>query len=41
MRVLPGWVISRCPPVDLPAEFPKPGNRRLFEPIGDVPPAEY
>ena len=30
MRVLPGWVISRYPPVDLQAEFPKPGNRRRW-----------
>jgi len=29
-RVLPGWVISRCPSVDLQAEFPNPGGRQRW-----------
>ena len=29
-RVLPGWTISRCEPVDLQAEFPNPGGRRRW-----------
>ncbi len=27
---LPGWVLSRIPPVDLEAERPPPGNRRRW-----------
>ena len=27
---LPGWVLSLIPPVDLPAAFPPPGNRRRW-----------
>ena len=30
LRVLPGWIISRCAPVDLQAEFPNPGGRRRW-----------
>lgn len=30
MRVLPGWTLSRCPPVDLNAEIPNPGGRRRW-----------
>ena len=28
--VLPGWVISQIPPVDLPLAFPAPNNRRRW-----------
>ncbi len=28
--VLPGWVLSRLVPVDLPAALPQPGNRRRW-----------
>lgn len=28
--VLPGWVLSLLPPVDLPAALPPPGNRRRW-----------
>lgn len=27
---LPGWILSRLPPEDLPAAFPPPGNRRRW-----------
>jgi hypothetical protein len=27
---LPGWTLSRVPPVDLPSAFPPPGNRRRW-----------
>lgn len=27
---LPGWVLSRIPPSDLPEAFPPPGNRRRW-----------
>ena len=29
-QVLPGWTLSRCPPVDLHAEYPNPGGRRRW-----------
>lgn len=29
-RVLPGWTLSRVPPVDLNAEYPNPGGRRRW-----------
>ena len=29
-RVLPGWVLSTMPPVDLQAVMPPPGNRRRW-----------
>jgi len=27
---LPGWILSTCPPVDLPTALPAPGNRRRW-----------
>lgn len=27
---LPGWILSKLPPVDLPAVLPPPGNRRRW-----------
>lgn len=27
---LPGWVLSKLPPVDLPSAFPQPNNRRRW-----------
>ncbi len=30
VRTLPGWTLSRTRPVDLPMEFPLPGNRRRW-----------
>lgn len=27
---LPGWILSRLPPVDLPSSVPLPGNRRRW-----------
>jgi len=27
---LPGWVLSKMPPIDLPEAFPPPGNRRRW-----------
>jgi hypothetical protein len=27
---LPGWVLSKIPPIDLPEAFPPPGNRRRW-----------
>ncbi|WP_127477940.1 hypothetical protein [Sulfurivermis fontis] len=29
-RVLPGWILSRCPPVDLHAAVANPGGRRRW-----------
>lgn len=29
-RILPGWTLSRVPPIDLHAAFPPPGNRRRW-----------
>ena len=30
LRVLPGWTLSRSPPVDLEIEIPNPGGRRRW-----------
>lgn len=27
---LPGWILSKIPPIDLPAALPQPGNRRRW-----------
>lgn len=27
---LPGWVLSKLPPIDLPSALPQPGNRRRW-----------
>ncbi|QEP43482.1 hypothetical protein D5085_10295 [Ectothiorhodospiraceae bacterium BW-2] len=30
LKILPGWVLSHTPPIDLRASFPNPGGRRRW-----------